>query len=248
MIDIFIQDVSQRIAQVFGAKTTNVLFPAFPYARDDKLDNMGTKEHMKRKPNAASMIVQDCVTQNINHVITHDIHNLATISVPHMIGWKTKFISTAYWRMIEEVIKKAWIIQENTVLSGTDEWALRKIVAVCKDLKLNNLTTLKAKDYSQAQAVEDIQVYGECTDKDVILYDDILDTGGTLLTCLRKIHKKANLAASISLSVTDYSMATVSNNCSKHTKHDYSRNCILPTQYSEHNLKRSSKKTTTLHS
>ncbi|MBP6256829.1 hypothetical protein KA405_03840 [Patescibacteria group bacterium] len=76
----------QRVAQVFGAKTANVLFPAFPYARDDKLDNMGTKEHMKRKPNAASMIVQDCVTQNINHVITHDIHNLATISVPHMIG------------------------------------------------------------------------------------------------------------------------------------------------------------------
>lgn len=180
----------QRTAQVFGAKTANVIYPTFPYARDDKFDNMGTKEHMKRKPNAASMVIADCITQNLDQVITQDIHNLATISVPHMSGLRTKFVSLAYGWTIEEVIKRAGLDLSNTILSWTDEGALKKIVAVCKDLKLDNLTTIKKKDYSKSQAVDEIQVFGEAEDKDVLLYDDMLDTWGTLLTCLDKIQAK----------------------------------------------------------
>jgi phosphoribosylpyrophosphate synthetase len=37
--------------------------------------------------------------------------------------------------------------------------------------------TLKEKNYSQDQEVEEIVVIGEVKDKNVILYDDILDTG-----------------------------------------------------------------------
>jgi ribose-phosphate pyrophosphokinase len=190
----------QRAAHSFGAKTTNVIYPTFPYGRDDKFDNMGTKEHMKRKWNLANMVIQDAITQNLAYVITHDIHNLATVNVPQIPWVNTKFVSLAYGWTIEEVMKRAGLYNKGTVLSGTDEWAARKIVAVCKDLKLGNLIAVKVKDYSQSQSIDSIQVYGNARDKDVILYDDILDTGGTMIKCLKKIHRKGPKSVNLLIS------------------------------------------------
>lgn len=190
----------QRTAKVYGAKTVNVIFPAFPYARDDKFDNMGTKASMKRKPNAASMVIQDCYANNLNYVLTQDIHNLATISVPFTGGSMTHFVSLSYGWTIEEVIKRAWLDKDNITLSGTDEWAVRKIDAVCKDLKLPKLVSLKEKDYSKPQGAEKIQVFGDATDRDVVLYDDILDTGWTMIKCLVEIKNKSPRSVNLLIS------------------------------------------------
>ncbi len=180
----------RRISQVFGAKTVNAILPAFPYARDDKFDAMGTKQSMKRKPNAASMVMGDCLSAWLDHVITDDIHNLSTISIPTGIGFKTKFVSLAYGRMIEDVMYKSGLDRKKTVLSWTDEGALKKVVAVCEDLGLNNLIAFKARDHSKSNSVSKIRVYGSIKNKDILLYDDMLDTWGTMLKCLDEINKK----------------------------------------------------------
>ncbi len=50
--------------------------------------------------------------------------------------------------------------------------------------------TLKEKDYNQAQQVDVIKVYGEIEGKDVVLYDDLLDTGGTLVKTIEAVAAK----------------------------------------------------------
>lgn len=192
----------QRATQNFGAKTINVLYPAFPYARDDKFDHMWCASHVTRKPNFASMVIEDCLQRWLNYMITHDIHNLATLSVPKFGGTNTNFISLWYGRMIQEVMKKTWLNNKNTILSWTDEWSVKKIVAACKDLWVNHLTSIKTRDYTKPNSVSKIEVYGNVIDKDIILYDDILDTGWTLITCLKEIWNKKGKPNSVNLLIS----------------------------------------------
>jgi ribose-phosphate pyrophosphokinase len=192
----------QKIAQNSKAKTINVIFPAFPYARDDKFDHMWCSAHMKRTANRASIVIEDSLNRGLSYVITHDIHNLATFAVPRFGGMNTSFISLAYGRTIQEVIKRTWIKQKNTILSGTDQWATKKIEAVCKDLHINYLEASKKRDYTKPQSVSKIKVYGSVNKKDVILYDDILDTGWTLITCLKEIWNKKGKPNSVNLLIS----------------------------------------------
>ena len=72
-------------------------------------------------------------------------------------------------------------------MSGTDAGGKKKIEAISKDLHINHITTLKERDYTMDQKVERVAVYGDCEDKDVILHDDMIDTGGTMIQSIREI-------------------------------------------------------------
>jgi len=74
-------------------------------------------------------------------------------------------------------------------LSGTDAGGKKKISAISKDLHINHITTLKERDYRSDQKIEKVVVYGDCVGKDVLLYDDMIDTGGTLMAAIAEIQK-----------------------------------------------------------
>lgn len=175
----------------FWADTINVVLPSFPYARDDKYDHNWCAETKKRKPNLANLAVTDMINDGANNIITVDLHNDATFNRTS----NTKFINLSVGRMFRHVIETMWLDGNNVVLSGTDAGGKKKIEAISKDLHINHITTLKERDYTIDQKVEKVAVYGDCKDKDVILYDDMIDTGGTMIQSIREI--KSHWARSI---------------------------------------------------
>ncbi len=175
-----------KIAKDFGAQTVNVFYTTFPYARDDKYDDLWNSTSHKRKANLANLAVSDTIHDGNRYCVTLDLHNPATFN---RSDW-TRFVNLGTWRAFEEIVAKEWLSKKDAVLSWCDEWSLKKIRKTAQDLSMKHIITLKEKDYSQDQEVEDIIVLWDVAGKDVILYDDILDTGGTFCKTIEKIHEK----------------------------------------------------------
>jgi len=173
-----------KTAMDFGAKTVNQIFPAFPYARDDKYDDIGNSAHTTRKPNLANQVVEEVINDGNDYCITLDLHNPATFNRSKTTHFVNLGIGWMFKQIIEDVGK------ENMVFSGCDEWSLKKIRAIAKDFEVPVLVTLKQKDYSQSQQVDVINVYGDVEGKSVILYDDMIDTWWTLVKTIETMAAK----------------------------------------------------------
>lgn len=169
----------------FGAEQLSLILPSFPYARDDAYDANGCAETKKRKPNLAHLAVSDMISHGLDHVITVDLHNDVILNR----GGQTNFINLSVWWMFRSVLERLWLDTNNVVLSGTDAGGKKKISAISKDLHINHITTLKERDYRSDQKIEKVVVYGDCVGKDVLLYDDMIDTGGTLMAAIAEIQK-----------------------------------------------------------
>ncbi len=170
----------------FGAKKMNVVLPSFPYARDDKYDYNWCAEVKKRKANLANLAVSDIINDGVDNLITVDLHNDATFN--RTTG--TKFINLSIGWMFKHIIQSLNLNTKNLLLSGTDAWGKKKIEVISKDLHINHITTLKERDYTSDQKVEKVAVYGDVKNKDIILYDDIIDTGWTMIQTIKEIKKQ----------------------------------------------------------
>lgn len=174
-----------QCAKNHGAKTVNVIPTCFPYSRQDKPIQWWLKERVSREPSSAQFMIdifQDLLTTN--YCITIDIHNPAVINNSK----KTNFVNLYTWWFVQQVI---WYIKkDNIVLSPMDEWGLKKVSSVSKDLGLDYLTVLKKRNYAQANTIDEIFVHGDVTWKNIIIHDDILDTWGSLVKLIEELYKK----------------------------------------------------------
>lgn len=175
----------------FWADIITVILPCFPYARDDKYDHNWCSDTKKRKPNLANLAVNDMINDNVSHVITVDLHNDATFNRTT----NTKFINLSPGWLFKKIIHDMQLDSSNTLLSWTDAGSKKKIEAISKDLQINHITTLKERDYSQDQKISQVSVYWDCYGKNIILYDDMIDTWWTMIECIKAI--KAKWAKSI---------------------------------------------------
>ena len=174
-------------AKIHGAKTINVIPTCFPYSRQDKPVQWWLKERVAREP-AATQLVVDMFQGllNTDYCITIDVHNPATINNSK----ETKFVNLYTWWHVQQVLErlKTESAIQSPILSGTDEWWLKKVNAIAKDLGLKHLTVLKQRDYSQPGTVDEISVYGDFAGKDVLIMDDILDTWWSLIKLIKKLN------------------------------------------------------------
>ncbi len=167
-----------------GAKSVNMVLQNMPYARQDK-STPGKRE-------AASMDrvwkwISE-ITWNNGYVITMDLHNPASKS-----SFKdTNFINLYSGWFVNKVVRIAE--QEESefspVLSPADQWGYAKVSRIAEEYEMKNIICIKTRDYTTINKVADIKVIWDVEWKDVIVHDDILDTGGTLVTLLKEILKK----------------------------------------------------------
>ncbi len=184
-----------QCAKNHWAKTINVLPTCFPYARQDKPIQWWLKERVSREPSSAQLIVD--IFQDLLHTdycVTIDVHNPAIINNSR----KTNFVNLYTWRFVQQVIND--LKKDNIVISPMDEWWLKKISSISKDLELDYLTVLKKRDYSKPNMVEEIFVHGNVTEKNIIIHDDILDTWGSLIKLIEELYKK--IPQSINIAIT----------------------------------------------
>lgn len=187
-----------KYARDYSAKTVNMVPTCFPYSRQDKPTQWGLKERVIREPSSAQLMIDIMQeTFGVDYCLTMDIHNPAIINN----SMESNFVNLYTWWMIQyvsNVLKKNG--KEDLILAPMDEWGLKKVSSIAKDLKFNYLTVIKTRDYSKINAVDKIFLHGEVKDKDILIHDDILDTWGSLIKLLQKLHELG--ARSVNITIT----------------------------------------------
>ena len=179
-----------------GAKSANLVMQCMPYARQDKT-SPGKRE-------AASMdrigkMLSEAVGES-GYLLTTDLHNPASKS---SFQW-SNFINLYSWWVVKEAIKRInkGLGNEtddllNFILAPADQWWYAKTSRIAEELNLKNTIALKTRDYSTKNKVSNIEISGDIKWKDVVIHDDILDSGGTLCTLLEKILEKSPKSVNI---------------------------------------------------
>jgi ribose-phosphate pyrophosphokinase len=147
-----------------SARQIIAVIPYFGYARQDRKDK-------PRVPITAKLIANILTASGINRIITIDLHadqiqGFFDIPVDHLYA-SSLFV---------EYIKVLNL--PNLVFASPDTGGTRRAAAYAKALDTGFVICYKQR--SKANQVENMQLIGDVKGKDVILLDDIIDTGGTI--------------------------------------------------------------------
>ena len=153
------------------------ILPYFIYRRGDKKDQA-------RGPIAAKMIAEMIEQRGATSVITIELHadqiqGFFTIPVTHIQG---KNIFDSYI---------ASICNPDTILCAPDAGSGKRVERMIKQLKkyhdVDLTYALIHKVRSGPNKIEKMFIIGDVVGKDVIVLDDIIDTGGTLCTAAKEL-------------------------------------------------------------
>jgi ribose-phosphate pyrophosphokinase len=147
------------------------IMPYCPYARQDKRDQ-------KRGPIGARVWADNLQEAGATSIITFDLHSdqiegFFKIPVIHLRG---KYMFS------DVIIEKG---DTHTVLCSPDAGGLKRVKKVrdkiydLHDIKLPFISLDKTR--KEANKTSSIEVLGDVKDKNVIIIDDMCDTGGTLI-------------------------------------------------------------------
>jgi ribose-phosphate pyrophosphokinase len=147
-----------------SARHIIAVIPYFGFARQDRKDK-------PRVPITAKLLANLITTAGVQRIITVDLHadqiqGFFDLPVDHL------YASSIFLPYIKE------LNLPNLVMASPDTGGTRRAGAYAK--ALNTGFVICYKQRSKANMVETMQLIGDVTGKDVILMDDIIDTGGTI--------------------------------------------------------------------
>ena len=147
-----------------SAKQVVAVIPYFGFARQDRKDK-------PRVPIGAKLIANLLTASGVDRVITMDLHadqiqGFFDVPVDHM------YASSIFVPYIKS------LNLPNLVMASPDTGGTRRAGAYAKFL--NSDLVICYKQRTKANVVGRMVLIGDVKDKDVILVDDIIDTGGTI--------------------------------------------------------------------
>lgn len=162
-----------------SVESTTFILPNMLYSRQDR-------KHMSRVP-ISSRALANSISPGLKRIITVDLHspqiqNAYPANVP--LDNLQSFPDVV--RYLEENHLKDI---EDLVIVSPDVGGANRARSFLKRLETLNQTSFIKKNYSfaiidkyrqQAGEISDMQLVGEVAGKDVLIIDDIIDTGGTL--------------------------------------------------------------------
>jgi len=177
-------------ARAYWAETLNTILGCFPYSRLDKPTQSWLKERTEMEPAAVYFMASIMKNLGVKYCVTMDIHNPA-MAYDNFVNLHTGWL-------VEKVID---ILQKESIVDcPMDEWWLKKIRAISADLGIPHLTVIKARNHTENGVIDDLSVYGDVKDKDILVHDDILDTWWSLEKLIIKLHAMG--ARSINIAIT----------------------------------------------
>jgi len=157
-----------------SANYITAVIPYYGYARQDRKD--------KPRVSIASKLVADLLgTAGANRVMTMELH------APQIQGYFNFPVDHLESSIIFVPYIKA-LIQDNLVIAAPDVGASNRIREVAKALNLPMV--ICDKERRRANEIANMTVIGDVEGKDVVLIDDIIDTGGTLCKAAAMIMDK----------------------------------------------------------
>lgn len=157
----------------------------YPYARKDRKEDDKKTQRPKRCPISAKVVADLYQSIGINRVVTYHLH------APQVVGFfsnKCPCENIVPFKIFAEYLDKEGLINENTIMAGPDIGAAKQTDSASNLIGLDFALVHKSRE-GQDLNVDRLDVIGDVVGKDVIMYDDILDSGGTAIKGAEKLKK-----------------------------------------------------------
>lgn len=155
-----------QAAKLSFAKTVHIVLPHFPYARQDRVTE-------PREPISAKLVAHLLEEAGADHVIVLDLHSdqiQGFFSIP-VDALDARTIFADYVRSLK--IKNLVVVAPDV---GGAKRAKKFAVMLGADLAIMH------KNRKRHHEAEILEIVGDVEDKNCIIFDDIIDTAGTLLS------------------------------------------------------------------
>ncbi len=155
-----------------SAKRITAVLPYFGYARQDRKDR-------PRVALSAKLVANLISTAGTNRVLTLDLHS-ASIQGFFDIPFDHLYSSIFFIDRIKKLFKDGVVV-------GPDVGSLKRARAYANRLGFDLAVVDKKR--SGPNNIEDVTLIGNIKDKNVIMVDDMIDTGGTLCRAAEMLKK-----------------------------------------------------------
>ena len=170
--NIFTLACAAQSAYYSGAFRITGVIPQFPYARQDKKKG--------REPITAKIIGNLLESVGISHLITLDIHSEAIEGHFNNIRLENLHMGRLLIDYIQQNLKL-----ENLMIVAPDIGSAKRGGFFAKKLNLPLAIVDKVRNYSQQSKITGMTLVGSVKDKDVIICDDMIATGGTIINACK---------------------------------------------------------------
>ena len=170
------------------ADSITAVIPQFSYSRQERKK---TREGI-----TARQIARFIEDSGANRVITLDIHAEAIMGFFNSARFEDLHASQI---IIDHFLAKYQ--RDNLVITAPDVGGAEKARFYSKAMEVDLAIVDKARDYSKAGVIESMRLVGNVKDKDVLLPDDMISTGGTIVNAMKLLKdqgaKKIYVACSL---------------------------------------------------
>jgi ribose-phosphate pyrophosphokinase len=170
---IFLIDAAKRSS----AREITAIIPYFGYSRQDR-------KEMPRVPISAAVIANIIERAGVDRIVTMDIHSEQQQGFIHA-PWDNLYGSYA----LLPLIKKMKL--SNVVVASPDKGGVTRATAFARLVNAEGIAIVfKDRDLELSNRSEAMNMIGEVKGKDVLLVDDMIDTGGTLTNAANLIKER----------------------------------------------------------
>ncbi|MFN3551245.1 MAG: ribose-phosphate diphosphokinase, partial [Endomicrobiia bacterium] len=169
--------IIDALRRASAARITAVI-PYFSYARQDRKSE-------PRVPITSKLVANLIVAAGANRVLSMDLHagqiqGFFDIPVDHLFATP---VFLEYFNNLEDTKDK-----ENVVVVSPDAGGVERARAFAK--RLNTSLAIVDKRRPSANQAEIMNIIGDVKDKIAIVFDDIIDTGGTIIKVVERLKKE----------------------------------------------------------
>lgn len=170
---IFMIDAAKRSS----ASEITAIIPYFGYARQDR-------KEMSRVPISSSVVANMIANVGANRIVTIDLHSEQQQGFVR-IPWDNLYVSYPIIPMIKA--KKL----KNIVVASPDKGGVVRATGYAKLLEASGIVIVyKERDINVNDVSESQTLIGEVEGKDILLVDDMISTGGTIINAANYIAKR----------------------------------------------------------
>ena len=155
------------------------VIPQFPYSRQER--------RKTREAISAKLVAGMLEMAGAKRVITLDIHSEAIQGFFNHAKLEDMHASRVFIDYIHDILR---LDPTKLVVCAPDVGSAERARYYSKMLGIDFAVVDKARDYSKVSTVQSMRLVGDVKGKEVLLVDDIIATGGTLVNALRLLRDK----------------------------------------------------------
>lgn len=174
--NIFSALLTAQVAKLNGAKEIHFILPYLPYSRQDRLTEI------KKEPLSLRYFIKIIELLDPKTIFSIDIHS----SGYALAADEARIFSIT----AEEIMTQNNILPADVVLCPTDFNGTKNIIKYASKFNLEYVVVGKIRDQKSINKVTKSFILGDVKNKDVLIIDDMIDTGGTILSLLENLKKE----------------------------------------------------------